>query len=218
MKKYLLCAFASVGSLCADQSIFSVISDGYVQSSGVLGLSTDDTGTFIGTSRSGGNNIRQAMYEFDLSGLPDGATIMGASFFLRTSSPISNTDPTVTVRLDAYIGDGAVTTGDFDALEGAGGNLVDSLVFAQGTAAGLEVEFVFDDLTTLQAAYESVDQFVGLRTETHNFATFQVHSSENLVNAAFDPSLEITFVVPEPSAFALIGGLLALGCVALRRR
>lgn len=53
MKKYLLCALASAASLCADQTVFSVVSDGYVLYNG-LEVTMGDTGTVIGTSRSGG--------------------------------------------------------------------------------------------------------------------------------------------------------------------
>lgn len=193
--------------------------DGFIQSSGVLGLSTGDAEANIRTSRSGRNNIRQGVYEFDLTGIvPDTATITSAKLLLTTSLLLSNTpiNPAVDIRLDTYVGDGVVGTSDFDADEANGGNLVSQGSFPfgtiqdGGTPEGTLLEFVLSDLGLLSSV-AATDGFIGYRTETNNFATFRVASSESSEFAG--PQLEITFeeTAPVPEPLTLLGSVTAIG-------
>ncbi|MEM0979247.1 MAG: PEP-CTERM sorting domain-containing protein [Cyanobacteria bacterium P01_H01_bin.58] len=193
--------------------------DGFVQSSDVLGLSTGDAEANIRTSRSGPNNIRQGVYEFDLAGvIPDTGIITSARLLLTTSLLLSNTpnNPTVDIRLDTYVGDGAVSTDDFDADEASGGSLVSQGSFPYGTPAnggtleGTLLEFVLSDLELL-ANVAAADGFIGYRTETDDFATFRVASSESSELAG--PQLEINFEAtePVPEPLTILGSVTAIG-------
>ena len=87
--------------------------DGAVQSSGVLGISIQDNESNR-TSRSGGNNVRNAVYEFDLSSLPADAIITGASFNVTTRLIVSNVGNNPRdITFVTYAGDGVITEADY---------------------------------------------------------------------------------------------------------
>lgn len=202
--------------------------DGFIQSSGVLGLSTGDSDDFVTTSRSGRNNIRQVVYEFDLAGvIPDSATITNARLLLTTAGLLSNTsaNSAVDIRLDTYVGDGVVGEDDFDPDEANGGTLVSQGSFPFGTVGnggvpeGTSLEFILSDLSLLSSV-AAADGFIGYRTETNNFATFRIASSES--STLTGPQLEINFEVaePVPEPLTILGSstALAMGYLARRRR
>lgn len=215
MKKSLFLSVLSIACalpLGAQTTLLTAVADGAVQSSGVLGLSlvNDENNS---TTRSGASNIRQSIYEFDLSALSIEANVVAAYFDFDTRL-LANIGTTAVFRIDGYVGDGIVGTDDFDFLEALGGDLLGeySLVTADSTFRPLSLQLT--NLAPLQAAITAGEDYYGLRTETNNFATIQVSSLENTYGDAV-PTLRLVLEpVPEPSTI----GLLALGLLGLARR
>lgn len=196
----------------ADMATIPASVDGDVVYNGVLGFTVDDTDDRVSTSRSGGNSVRNGVYEFSLASLPSNATIQSATLKLMTIGLVSNTGPTADVGFYGYTGDGAVTDADHEL------NLAGTQVAAEtydtggaGVPIGTTLEIVLTDLTPLQDAVGSA--YFGIRSQTVNFVTFSVHSLETTNTAALVPTLEVMYV-PEPSAAMLLG----LGATALLRR
>ena len=189
--------YASVFCLATTLPLFSQTTttillaevDGAVQSSGALGLSVVDD-EFNATIRSGGSNIRQSVYEFNLAGIGTDRTVLGAYFEVDTRA-VSNTGTNpVILRLDGYIGDGSITVGDFDMGEAAGGTLLSNFSLVVGDSGSTSLALEILDFSPLQAAITNDEDYFGIRTETDNFAFFQVSSLENTFGDAA-PSLRI---------------------------
>ena len=198
-------------------TISPAIADGYVQSSGVLGLSSADGDATILTRRSGGNNVRHGIFEFDLSSIPAGQTIIGATLNLTTLGLISNTGGNpAPISIFGYTGDGSITTADYgvDPTPGSPDAFQSLATGVGGVPSGTTIAFAFTDLSSLIAAYNDPGQIFGARSQTISFASFTVHSSEAAV-AANRPSLQVQFV-PEPSRALL--SLVGIAAVGLRRR
>lgn len=201
---------ALVGACCA-AAFASPITikptvDGAVQYSGVLGYSVADEDRNR-TSMSGGNNVRDSVYEFDLSALPAGATITGATLYLTTAGLVSNTSGTADISFYGYTGDGAITEDDHGNLTPATQIAAETYATGgSGVAIGTELMIPLTDLAPLQAAYDDAgSDYFALRSETVSFVTFTVHSLENTVSTAdVDPRLEITYV-PEPASLVMLG-------------
>ena len=207
---------AGIGTGQSATTSIPAIADGWVQSSGVLGLSTGDTDASFSTSRSGGNNVRHGIYEFSLETIPVGAIITGATLQLTTSRFISNTGGTADISVYGFTGDGSVTVADFGT-DPNPGDTTSSGSFATGTGAGstptgTTLEFDFTELATINAANQSGSDFMGLRTQTVNFVDFRIAALENEDFAP--PTLEITYI-PESGTALLV----ALGAIiGIRRR
>ena len=205
--------------VAAPAAVFQLpaLADGFVQDSGALGLSSGDSDPTIRTSRSGGSNVRQGMYEFDLSSLPSGVTILSASFTMTTAGTVSDTDAAVSLRLDGYTGDGLITVADYDDLEASGGTLIASLDLpvGAGTPIGSEIVVPLTALAALEVAFSDPAQIFGIRTETTNFSTFTIHSTETANGAVQVPTLTIT-TIPEPTPSLLASASVAL--LLLRRK
>ncbi len=199
-KKYLIAGVLGIAPLGATTVAIPATVDGYVQSSGVLGLSTSATNdeVFIDSSMSGENNVRHGIYEFDLADVPDGATIMAATLQLTTARFISNTGGNpAPVSIYGYTGDGTISTSDYDAA-------APTIGFQElplSAATGATIDFDFSDLTEISAANNSPGDVFGAGSKTISFVSFRIASLEN-VNFA-PPTLVVTYV-PEPGSTALL--------------
>lgn len=185
--------------------------DGYVQFSGALGFSTSATGNdeiFIDTTMSGGSNVRHGIYEFDLSDVPDGATITAATFQLTTARFISNTGGNpAPISIYGYTGDGVVATTDYDAA-------APTIAFQSlplSTATGTTINFAFTDLSQVNAANDSAGDVFGVGSKTVSFVSFRIASLEN--ESFAPPTLLLTYV-PEAGTV----GLMLLGMAGLLGR
>ncbi len=187
-------------------------SDADVQSSGVLGVSVEDNESNR-TARSGGNNVRNSVYEFDLSSLPADAVITGASFNVTTRLIVSNVGSAAAdVTFVTYAGDGVVTTADYQG--NTAGNVAAIASDLVGTSAGTDVSIALDSLADLQAAVDG-SGLLTLRSQTVNFVTFSVHSLETTFTGVTLPTLSITYIPAPATAALLLGGVLPM---ARRRR
>jgi len=187
--------------------------DGAIQSSGALGLSLDVTDEQIRTIRSGPNNIRHGVYEFDLSVLPAGVLVTAAQLQLEAGGIVSNTSSTSPVRFVSFVGDGAVTLSDFDTP----GDEQAQPSFASG-ASGVKAGDLLAINLLLPEAIQTMAPsggFLTIRSETFDFVNFRVRSLESSAVGAMRPTLLVTYSVPEPKAAWLFVGGWAL---VIRRR
>ena len=89
--------------------------DGHAQSSGANGITVDDTQTTIATFRSGGNNIRNGILEFDLSPYSAGTVVESATLEFELTAALTNpVSTTLDLKVGQYIGNLVVDTGDFE--------------------------------------------------------------------------------------------------------
>ena len=191
--------------------------DGAVQFSGALGFEAITDGPSISTRRSGGNNVRHGVYEFDLSSIPAGATITGAPLRLTTAGLISNVgNADAVVEFFAWAGDGAVTEADHGDQPMSAGSLVADETYPSGGTIPINtlLDIPFDSLAELQGAIDADAPFLSVRSETFNFVTFTVHSLETGNSAVLRPTLVVEYV-PTPGAVALAGLFV---CSGIRRR
>ena len=206
-------ATASAGVTFESDIVASV--DGSIQFSGALGYSVIDEPTNSVLS-SGLNNRRNAVWEFDLQSIPEGATITGATLLLQPSSLISNLRPGAFVQFLVRAGDGVVTEDDHQNLAGPT-TLSASEIFAtggSGTPIGTVLDIEFTDLSGLQTLVDDGEAWASVRAQTLNFVTFQTVSLDTADSAAVVPTLVVEYI-PAP------GALVALGLVSLvgtRRR
>lgn len=176
-------------------------------------LPTEPGLTAIGISQSG-SLIRNGVFEFDLSAIPDTATIDAASFNWVNSRFISNIGGNpAQVDLFAFNGDGVVTDTDHTG----GTQVADTSVALAGVGSGVVSGVGLTDLAPLAAALPG--DFLTIRFETDSFASIQV---AGLLNADFGAaSLSVDFTettiappvppIPVPAGlpllFAGLGGL-----------
>ncbi len=209
----LLTLFATSAPSGAQTLLIDVLADGRVQSSGVLGetLFTDEER--IITSRSGGSNISNGLFEFDLALVPAGVTITGVDLLIRTSGTVSQVGSNpAPVIFSAFRGNGMLELLDNSApaTEVVNQNF-------QGTVNNTDLDLSFTTVTPVQDLLDDADStdFLTIRSETVNFVTFQVDSLESTATDAVAASLRITYV-PEPSSafLCLLGG----AAMAVRRR
>lgn len=184
--------------------------DGYVRTFG--GDTVDTTDTRVSVSQSG-SNITNGILEFDLTSVPDAATIVAARLDVTLVAFTSNTSTNpANIHIFGYNGDGSVTIGDYGA---AAGPAVVSTTTPQGGSAGTELSFSFATLSPVTAALPG--NALTLRVETDSFATFRFASLEN---ASLDAARLVitTAAVPVPAGLPfMVAGLAALGWVARRR-
>ena len=188
--------------------------DGDVQRT-AIGFNVDTTDDIVTTLRSGGNNVINGVYEFDLAGLPAGATITSATLKLTLRQGISNIGSTADVFFSAFPGDGVIDASDH-LLNTTGIAVADETygVGAAGPAAGTILSIPFDVITPIQDALDAVgSDYVTVRSETVDFVNFAIHSLETTNSTAALPTLSVEYV-PEPTSLML----LSLAGLLIRRR
>lgn len=188
--------------------------DGEVQYSGVLGYTVLEDNTTVRTSRSGGNNVRHSVYEFDFGSLPAGAIITSATLKLTTGGILSNTGTAADVFFYAFEGDGLITESDH-------GNITPGIEVAaqtyltgsNGPSIGTLLQIPLNDLSALQSVADGGGSFLSIRSQTVNFVTFTIRSLETGVSGTVRPTLEVTYI-PAPASL----GLLVMAGLYARRR
>ena len=196
--KHLIATLAAITAvshfpnmILADTFEIVAIADATVESNGVNGQEILHDEESIRTSMSGGSNICDGLYEFDLSILPAGATITSATLNLRTSNLITNTNSESEVEFFVLTGNGVLEIAD----QGAAATSVATEIFATGTPADTDLEVDFTSVAVLNSVISdgNSDDYLTVRTETENFVLFLVHSLESTDTAAVPASLTITF-------------------------
>lgn len=179
------------------------------------GTNIDTTDTIIAFTQSGGL-VRNAIFEFDLSSIPDTATINSASLDMTLTRFVSNLGPTAEIDIFGFAGDGAILEADFST---AGTQLFDGTT-ASGGVAGDVRSFALDPASFFESILAT--DLLTIRIETDSFASINIASLEN---QTFDPlTLNIDFTaddtpVPAPAMAPLFaGGLGLLGLAGWRRR
>ena len=192
--------------------------DGHAQSSGANGITVDDTQTTIATFRSGGNNIRNGILEFDLSPYSAGTVVESATLEFELTAALTNpVSTTLDLKVGQYIGNLVVDTGDFEDFGNFTGDIV---TFDRTTNGGPGVGDVISinlNPLVIQSIIDdpSLDS-LGIRTATQSFANIQFLSNEGAaLNGGLAPTL--TLSVPEPGSLAVVafGGV---GLLVRRRR
>lgn len=189
--------------------------DGYVQFNGVLGYEVNTTSPIVGTARAGANNVRDAIYEFDLGGIPDGSVIDAVTLFVTTSLTISNSNGNpASISLFGYAGDGIVDSTDHRNI--TAGNALTSRDFALGTVSGtlLEIDLGSAGIGLVQSLLGS--DLLSLRSQTVDFVSFSTASLEHPSLAAASLVIDYT-PIPLPGALVLFAPA-ALGLWTRRRR
>lgn len=187
--------------------------DGYVQFNGVIGYEVNTDSSVLGTVRSGANNVRNSIYEFDLGAIPTTATIDAVSLFVTTSQTISNVGSQASVSFVGFAGDGAVTIADHENT--TTGTALATEVYAVGTASGtlLEIDLGSAGVGLVQSLLGSA--LLTLRSQTVDFVTFNVASLEHPSLAGAALSIDYT-PIPLPGTLGLFAPAV-LGLCARRR-
>jgi len=190
--------------------------DGYVEFNGGTAYGSTDSGNFTVTRRDGINNVRNAIYEFDLTGLPDGSTIDAVRLYLTLNSAIQNTaGGNANITFVGYAGDGAVTESDHQNT--TAGTTLTSEEFVVGTLAGtlLEIDLGAASLSLIESLLPG--EMLTLRTQTVDGVTFNIASLENAAGL-FPALLAIDYTpVPLPGALGLLAPAI-FGLWVSRRR
>ncbi|MET1416040.1 VPLPA-CTERM sorting domain-containing protein [Roseibium sp. HPY-6] len=215
MKKHIFATLAALifpTSLSAATMTINTVDDGWVQTFGGDTVNTSDT--TVSVSQSGGN-IFNGIFEFNLAGIDDNATINSVAFEWTNTRFVSNLGNSAEVDLFAYLGDGTVTVSDFDA---AGDQVADTSVSTGGSPGDVTM-IAFTDLNMFTTAL--LGDLLSVRFETDSFASFQIASLENQDWAAARLTVDYTpgpvSAVPLPASGLLLLGALG-GVAGLRRR
>ena len=177
--------------LNADTLELTAIADATVDSNGALGQEIIDNAEVIETSMSGGSNISDGLYEFDLSGIPAGATIDSAVLILRTAFLVSNTGSEAPIEFFGFTGNGTLELAD----QANSATAISMATFAVGTAADTDLEFELSNLIPLNNVLGdgNSDDFFTIRSEAENFVTYRFHSLESTDTNAVPAVLVVTF-------------------------
>jgi hypothetical protein len=158
------------------------------------------------------------IYEFDISSIPQGADILGASFTL-TLANISNGFTSMTWQ--SYSGDGVVDPSDTDVL---GGSFIGRRFIDSNTPSGTELTFSSlpgDNLDTLQSVVDTGENFFGVRALPHrggSYVDFYSMESGVALSTLTVETADIT-PVPVPAALPLFASAIGLfGLFGRKRR
>ena len=178
----------------------------------------DTTSDRLNFSQSGGS-VTNGVLEFDVSVIPDTATVNSASLEVTQVDFTSNTGSTANVHIYGYVGDGTLDIRDFAATGtlvytgtiGAGGGGV-------GRTGGTVLNFNLTDLTPIVNSLAS--NKLTLRLESDNFAIVRFASLENQTYHPAELTIDYTAsTVPVPGALAFAATSIAvLGLVARRQQ
>lgn len=175
----------------ADTMELVAIADATVDSNGALGQELIEGAEVIETSMSGGSNISDGLYEFDLSGIPAGATINSAVLRMRTAFLVSNVGDEAPIEFFGFTGNGALELAD----QANSATVIGIDSFAVGTAADTDLDFEITNLIPLNNVLSdgNSDDFFTIRSETENFVTYRFHSLESTDSNASPATLIVTF-------------------------
>ena len=164
----------------AGEIVIPTFHDGQIHRAGTQAATVDSVANTIQTSKSG-SNIHNGAYLFDFSSVPENYTVESADFQVTLSLQISNTASTAGVEFHGFASDTTIQPIDFDSPVSTVGSLLAGETFAAGGGNNLQdTELTIAlDADKMQRVVDGSNDFFMLRSETVNFVTFQVHSSEN---------------------------------------
>jgi hypothetical protein len=149
-------------------------------------------------------NIRAAL-QFDISSIPQSATISSATLLLQWT--LSSGAPGNTLQFNGYVGTGTIQLSDFAIQNSL------ALVNAFGPSDGTAI-YKIPATAFVQSLVSAHDQFAGFTIEnvTENQTAFSGDSGRD------PPDLEVTYSVPEPSAIVILLVVAPLASVRRMRR
>lgn len=204
---------AVTGPATAASLTFNPTADGDVQLFG--GASVNTTNPTLFFTQSGGLE-RRIILEFDLSAIPDTATINSVDLTMSLTTPIIGAFLPADYDVFAFNGDGVVDAADFSASK----TQVVTSTITEPENSGLVIARSFSDLAPVLAALSG--NLLTLSVETNSFASGNFVSIDSGNPSSF-PSLSVDFTpvaaVPIPAALPLaVTGLAALGFAGWRKR
>lgn len=222
-KTSLSIAFAALSSVSLIGQTFTATHDAFV----VGGTPNDNFGSSDSLTATSVSS-RKAYIQFDLSSITDPIDTATLSFDVRTS-------PVPTFTFNVYgLNDGVTgevwdestitfnnapgNASGFSAVDAAETTLVDSFdldrtLFPVGNTVTLSSTQIAD---YLNSDTNGIVSFLIVR-QTSGSQGSAFYSKENTASA-IAPTLTITTTIPEPSTYALLGGLAAISLVAWRKR
>lgn len=177
--------------------------DGDVQTWG--GDDVDTTDMVLSFTQSGGL-ARNAILEFDLSSIPDSATINSATFSMVLSRFVSNTGSNpAAIDIFAYSGDGIVDISDYAA---AGTQVFDGTTPHGGSNGDIR-SFNFSNISPISSLLSG--NLLSLRLETDSFASIQIGALESTSIGSGTLTIDYTAVPIPAAAWLFVSGLAGLG-------
>jgi hypothetical protein len=187
----------------------NTIDDGFIEPN----YGTVDTiSTISQTSKSGPAVAKRSIYEFDLSSIPDSATLVSATMSVFSTFAYG----TGQVDFYAYSGDGTVTLNDYSAPAVQVGSFLYPLGWNRLPDGVKEITF---DLAAMQNIFNN-SNYLTIRTQGNGGLYFDVATLENGTYPAASININYTAptVVPLPgTALMFIPALLGFMFFGLRR-
>jgi hypothetical protein len=153
----------------------------------------------------------RAALEFDLSGIPAGATIQSAVFRIRYNG--ANGMPAETLKFNAYPGDGIMSPEDFRV-----DNQIGPRYNAFGPPADTKPFYEVPATDFIQSLLQSQSAYAGFMVQ--NVVGNQTAFYSRFTGPSYEPRLDIEYVpVPEPSTLVLVGAaIIGLAAAGGRRK